>query len=161
MLPFLIQFLGLFAIALWVGAGAAIVFLVVPAIFEGTNSRQLAADLIGRIIRRLDVYVWIAGPIALGASFFELAMAPRLSRTLTLKVALVAGMLALAAYSSRVVAPEIRRLRENSRADLDQLGKEGPRRAQLGGLHAFSGLLLVGQTLLGAFAIGLTLMIGR
>jgi hypothetical protein len=28
-------------------------------------------------------------------------------------------------------------------------------------LHAFSGLLLVGQTLLGAFAIGLTLMIGR
>ncbi len=147
MFPFLIQFLGLFAIALWVGAGAAIVFLVVPVIFERTNSRQLAADLIGRIIRRLNGYAWVAGPIALGAALFELAAAPGASRTLTLKAALIGGMLALATYSRLVVAPEIR--------------VSSSERAQLGRLHAFSGLLLIAQTLLGAFAIGLTLMIGH
>src|SRR5260370_13926076 len=109
MLPLLIQFLGLFAIALWVGAGAAIVFLVVPVIFERTNSRQLAADLIGRIIRRLNGYAWVAGPIALGAAFCELAAAPGASRTLTLKAALIGGVPALSTYSRPVVAPQIHR----------------------------------------------------
>jgi uncharacterized protein DUF4149 len=147
MLGFLIQFLGMFAIALWVGAGAAIVFLVVPVVFERTSSRQLAADLIGRIIQRLNGYVWIAGPIALSAALFELAAAPGASRALTLKAALIGGMLALAIYSRLVFAPEIR--------------VSSPERARLGRLHAFSGLLLIAQTLLGAFAIGLTLMIGH
>jgi uncharacterized membrane protein len=147
MLPFLIQFLGLFAIALWVGAGAAIVFLVVPVIFERTNSRQIAADLIGRIIRRLNEYAWVAGPIALGAALFELAAAPGASRTLTLKAALIGGMLALATYSRLVIAPQIQ--------------VASPQRPELGRLHALSGLLLIAQTLLGAFAIGLTVMIGH
>jgi hypothetical protein len=56
-------------------------------------------------------------------------------------------MLALATYSRLVVAPEIQ--------------VASPQREQLGRLHAVSGLLLIAQTLLGAFAIGLTLMIGH
>ena len=141
MLLFVVQVLGLFALALWVGAGAAVAFLVVPTTFEGANSKQQAAALVGTIMRRLNSYALAAGSIALVSALVELLGAPSASRAVALKASLIATMLGFSLYSGFVVAPEIRRGRQ-----------------ALGRLHAFSGLLLIGQTLLGGFAIGLALM---
>ena len=161
MFLFIIQFLGLFAVALWVGAGAAVVFLVVPATFEGASSRLQAAALVGTIMRRLNRYALAAGSIALGSALVELVGAPSASRVAALKAALIAAMLGLALYSGFVVAPDIQRVRSALGNVADGGPLDDPRRQELGRLHAFSGLLLIGQTLLGGFAIGLTLMTGR
>ena len=65
MANFLVHFISIFALSLWVGGGAAIGFLATPAVFEHASSRQQAGDIVGRILRRFDTYVLIAGPIAL------------------------------------------------------------------------------------------------
>jgi uncharacterized membrane protein len=154
MFLFLVQFLGLFAIALWVGAGAAVVFLVVPATFEGASSRQQAAVLVGTIMRRLNRYALAAGSIALGCALVELLGTRGVSRAVALKASLVGAMLGFSLYSWFVVLPDIERVRSAP-------GLDDARGAELGRLHALSGLLLIGQTLLGGFAIGLALMSGR
>jgi len=161
MFLFLVQFLGLFAVALWVGAGAAVVFLVVPATLEGASSRQQAAALVGTIMRRLNRYALAAGSIALGAALIELVRVPNASRTIALKAALIAAMLGFSIYSGWVVAPEIQRVRSALGNIAEGGPRDGPQRQELGELNAFSGLLLIGQTLLGGLALGLALMGGR
>ena len=64
MLVFLLQFISLFALSLWVGGGAAISFLVAPVVFELAGSRKLAGQIVGQVLRRFDIYVLTAGPIA-------------------------------------------------------------------------------------------------
>jgi len=161
MILFLVQFLGLLAVALWVGAGTAIVFLVVPAAFEVASSREQAAALIGSIMQRLNRYALAAGSIALASALLELVGARGASRAVALKAALIAAMLGLCLYSRLVVAPDIQRVRTELGDVREAERADDPRRAELGRLHAFSGVLLIGQTLLGGFAIGLALMNGR
>jgi len=161
MFLFVVQFLGVFAVALWVGAGAAVVFLVVPATFERANSRQQAAALVGTIMRRLNRYALAAGSIALGSALVELVGAPSASRAVALKAALIAAMLGFTLYSDFVVAPDIQRVRSTLVNVAEGGPLDDPRRQELRRLHAFSGLLLIGQTLLGGLAIGLALMSGR
>src|SRR5712664_3676675 len=111
MLSFLVQFVSLFALALWVGGGAAISFLVAPVVFELAGSRKLAGEIVGQVLRRFDTYALIAGPIASAAALVEMAGTLGPARTVALKLALVAAMLALALYSRFALLPEMRRVR--------------------------------------------------
>jgi uncharacterized membrane protein len=154
---FLVHFASLFALALWVGGGAALSFIAAPALFEHAGSRQKAGDLVGHILRRFDTVAFIAGSVALLAIGLELAGTVGAARTLTLKGALVAAMLGLALYSRFALAPQIRALRE-AMGNVDEVPREDPRRAAFGRLHGFSVLCLLAQILLGAFAMGLSVM---
>lgn len=158
MLAFLIRFVSLFALALWVGGGAAISFLVAPVVFEKAGSRRLAGELVGSILRRFDTYVLVAGPIALLSLLLELGATVGATRTLTLRLALVVAMLGLALYSRFSLAPEIEALRKQLGEELDRVPREDPRRQAFGRLHGFSVLCLLGQLLLGGFAIALAVM---
>ena len=158
MLVFLVHFVSLFALALWVGGGAAIAFLVAPVVFERAGSRRLAGDILAQVFRRCDTYVFVAGPIALAAVAVEAAGTVGGSRTLMLKLALVVTMLALALYSRLALTPEIQRLREQMGEEVDRLPREDPRRQAFGRLHGYSVLSLLAQILLGAFAIALGVM---
>jgi putative copper export protein len=161
MMPsFLVQFVSLFALALWVGGGAAISFLVAPVVFELAGSRRLAGEIVGQVLRRFDIYALIAGPIACAAALVEMAgtPGPGPARTLGLKLALVAAMLGLALYSRFALSPEIRRVRAELGGEIDAVPREDPRRLAFGRLHGFSVLCLIGEIVLGAFAIGLAVM---
>jgi len=160
MAAFLVHYVFLFALALWVGGGAAISFIVAPAVFDKAGSRRLAGEIVGQILRRFDTYVFVAGPIALLlAGFLVMGGTVGPSRTLTLQLGLVAGMLGLALYSKLALTPEIRRLRDQLGDQLDQVPREDPRRRAFGRLHGFSVLCLLGEILLGAFAMGTTVML--
>jgi uncharacterized membrane protein len=160
MAAFLIHYVFLFALALWVGGGAAISFIAAPAVFDKAGSRRLAGEIVGQILRRFDVYVLVAGPIALIlAALLMMAGTVGVSRTLTLQLGLVAGMLGLALYSRFALTPEIRKLRDRLGDQLDQLPREDPRRRAFGRLHGFSVLCLLGEIVLGAFAMGTTVML--
>ena len=68
MLAFLVHFLSLFALALWVGGGAAISFVVAPVVFEKSPSRSAAGEILGGVLRRFDTSALIAGPAVLLAA---------------------------------------------------------------------------------------------
>src|SRR6185503_4420968 len=95
---------------------------------------------------------------ALGLTVVEMAGTVGGGRTLSLKLALLASMLALALYSRFALTPEIRRLRDELGDQLDRVPAEDPRRRAFGRLHGFSVLCLLGQILFGALAIGATVM---
>ena len=158
MAAFLIHYVFLFALALWVGGGAVISFVVAPAVFDRAGSRRLAGEIVGQILRRFDTYVLVAGPLALLLAGLEMAGTVGAARTLTLKLGLVAGMVGLALYSRFALTPEIRRLRDQLGDQLDQIPKEDPRRRAFGRLHGFSVLCLLGEILLGALAMATTVM---
>jgi hypothetical protein len=158
MAAFLIRFASLFALALWVGGGAAIGFLAAPVIFERAGSRKLAGELVGHILRRFDTYALVAGPIALVSVFVEMAATVGAERTLMLRLALVAAMIGLLLYSRFALTPEIQRLRAEMGDELDRLLREDPRRMAFGRLHGFSVLCLMGELIFGALAIALSVM---
>jgi putative copper export protein len=158
MVAFLIQFASLFAIALWVGAGAGIGFLVAPAIFQRAGSPKLAGEIVGEILSRFDTFVAIAGPIACLATFLEMAATPNAARTLGLKLALVVAMLGLALYSRFAILPQIHQARRELGENFDQLDRSDPRRRAFGRLHGYSVLCMLTELVLGALAIGLTVI---
>ncbi len=135
---FLLHFLSLFALALWVGGGAALSFIAAPVAFERAPSRRLAGEMVGQMLRRFDIYVLTAGPLALLAALLEMSATNGLARTLALKLALIAAMLGLALYSRFGLTPEIQRLREQLGDAFDDVGRDDPRRRMFGRLHGFS-----------------------
>jgi len=156
-LGFLVHFASLFALALWVGGGAALGFFAAPALFDHASSRSVAGELVGHVLRRFDTLIFVAGPVLLLSTGLEMAGTVGAARTLSLKLALVVTMVGLATYSRFGLTPEIRKLRA-SLGDLDAVPKEDPRRVAFGRLHGFSVLCLLGEILLGALAIGLSVM---
>jgi putative copper export protein len=158
MAAFLIHFLSLFVLALWVGGGAAISFLVAPAVFQHAGSRRLAGQIVGHILHRFDIGVLVAGPALVLLVLLEMAGTAGGGRTLSLKLALCAAMLGLSLYSRFALTPEIRRLRDELGDQLDQLPREDRRRQAFGRLHGFSVLCLLGEILCGALAMGATVL---
>jgi hypothetical protein len=157
MLGFIIRFTSLFALGLWVGGGAAVAFVVAPVVFQLAGSRQRAGEIVGGILQRFDTVAFVAGPVAIAAILLEMAGTVGAARTLTLKLALVAGMLGLALYSRFALAPEIRALRA-ALGDIDQVPEDDPRRRAFGRLHGASVLCMLGEILLGALAMGASVM---
>lgn len=158
MLAFLVRFLSLFLLALWVGGGAAISFLVAPVVFERAGSRTLAAEIVGQVLRRFDRYVLIAGPAACLAVLLEMAGTLGGSRTIALRLALMAAMVGLALYSRFAILPQIQQLRAELGEDLDRAPRQDERRMRFGRLHGVSVLCLLGEIVLGAFAMALAVM---
>jgi putative copper export protein len=156
---FLIHFLSLFLLALWVGGGAAISFVVAPAVFERAGSRRLAGEIVGQILRRFDIAILTGGPLLVLLALLEMAGTVGGGRTLSLKLALCAAMLGLGLYSRFALTPEIRRLRDELGDQLDQLPREDRRRQAFGRLHGFSVLCLLGEILCGALAMGATVLV--
>ena len=154
---FLIHFGVLFALALWVGGGVALGFLAAPALFEHAASRQQAGELVGHILRRFDTVAFGSGSVALAGSLLELFGTPGPARGLVLRVALVAAGLALALYARFALTPQIAALRQ-AMGNIDEVAREDPRRRAFGRLHGFSVLCLMGQMLLGALAMALSVM---
>jgi uncharacterized membrane protein len=160
MLGLLIRFASLFCLSLWVGGGAALAFLVAPTVFAHAGSRSLAGEVMGRILQRFDNYVLVLGPIALLATGLEAVGTVGAPRTMSLKLALLGGMLGLALFSRWALRPEIHRLRA-AMGDLAQVPATDERRKRFGRLHGYSVLCLVGQIVIGALALALSSLNGH
>ncbi len=110
------------------------------------------------MLRRFDSYALVAGPIACAAALIEFAGTRGGGQILGLKLALVAAMLGLALYSRFALSPEIQQLRTQLGDEMDKAPREDPRRLAFWRLHGFSVACLMGEIVLGAFAIGLSVM---
>jgi hypothetical protein len=125
--------------------------------FEKSNSRSMAGDIVRGILGRFELYALTFGAIAWIFAVLEMLGSPGGGRTLTLKLALLTAMWALALYARFVVGREISGLREGA-GDMDAMGPENPTRRAFARLHGLSVLCLLGQILLGALALGLSVM---
>jgi uncharacterized membrane protein len=155
---FLIRFMWLFALALWVGGGAAVAFLAAPAVFARAGSRRRAGEIVGAILRRLDLTVLVLAPFALAGPVLEAVWTGQALGSVAVPLGLVGGMTALGLFSRLALTPRIARLRDELGDDLDRVPKEDPRRRAFGKLHGFSVLCLLGQLLLGTVAIAVAVL---
>lgn len=158
MVGFLVHFFSLFALAIWVGGGVGIGFIAAPMVFQRAGSRRLAGEIVGQILRRFDIWRLSAGSVALVVTVLEMVGTVGAGQIFSLRLVMIVTMLALALYARSALAPEIQRLRAELGDDLDRVPRDDPRRVAFAKLHGYSVLCLMGELLLGAFAMALAVM---
>lgn len=151
----LFRFLHLFALALWVGGGAFTAFAVAPAVFQHAGARRVAGDVNAAIFRRLDRL--ILGCLFVLAASEGVEASTGLSTRDALRILFEGAMATMALASMFVVSPRIRALRPHIDPDKPPEEDPSPERARFGRLHGASVMLLLGQLVLGAFALALSL----
>lgn len=132
------------ALAIWFGGGIATV-LATSAVFARAESRKVAGDLAGAILRRTNLLRGVA------AIVFALAVLLGARGPATW---LGVGCLVLQGVAIPVDAAT-RRIRRELGGNVDAFAPEDPRRRRFGALHGVAMLLLVVQVVLGAGALAL------
>lgn len=155
---FTFRFIHALALALWVGGGTLVMFVVAPAVFAQAPSRKLAGDINGLIFRRFD-------RVVLGC-LFALAAAEGVEASTgwstrdVLRLGLESGMATAALASMFAIAPRLRALRPLIDSDKPPEEDRSPERARFGRLHGWSVMMLLAELFLGAFALALSVRLG-
>lgn len=142
-----LRFVGLVALALWLGGLATLGLLAAPLLFdvlvalEPSSGRQLAGAAFGAIFDRFQHASWIAGAVLLLSLGGRAALGPR-PRGWGIRTWIAAGMLAASLGSALFVTPHIERLRAAAPAGVTALAPDDPRRAEFGRWHAISSGLM-------------------
>jgi hypothetical protein len=123
-----VRYVALAALVVWLGGMIILGALVAPAAFDvlprlATDGRSMAGALFGEILRQFHLVAYLCGGVIFVCLFVmkfvgppPLAFVPR--------AAIVATMLALAAYSGLVVSPRIEALQaggDHHSAEFDSL----------------------------------------
>ena len=142
------RFVGLVALALWMGGLATLGALTAPALFDvlgahdPTSGRELAGAVFGSLFERFQRASWIAGVIVLLSLAGRAALGPR-PRRLGIRMWIAAGMLAASVSSVLFITPRIERLRAGSSDSMASLPDDNPVRVEFGRWHALSTGLVV------------------
>ena len=130
--------LRLLAIALWLGGGAALMFIAAPAAFSGSPTPTTAAAIVGTILTKWH-YIAIIVPLFLLIFEWYGSKLARTARVVWLCVAL------LGAAAQALVDLRIREIRTSSRVAISELRKSDPVRKRFGLLHGVSMALMLMQ----------------
>ena len=134
--------------ALWLGGGAALMFIAAPAAFSAAPDRTTAANVVGTILGRWH-YLALAAPVLLLAIDFRRGLPS------TARVVILAATIFLA-VGQVAVDSRIRSIRAASPVAISELPKSDPTRRTFGMLHGVSTLLMLLQVV-GAGATLVTL----
>ncbi len=128
--------------------------LVAPSTFrvlqahDAAGGRVLAGVLFGDILRRFYLLAYGCGAVSIVCLFIIKFMGPP-PRAFALRVAIVAVMLALAAYAGVPVSREIAQLQAQVTGPMNSLPDTDPRRIRFDRLHATSTTLMTINMALG------------
>jgi hypothetical protein len=134
----------------WIGGILCFAAFFAPALFR-LLGRDQAAAVVREIIPTFDGFALAAGAALMVVSVF--AEGAR-GRSL-IRLGLFAAMTALAAVSLFGVTPAIEALRAQVGGEISALEQRHPIRLAFGRLHTASTLLMLGQFVLGAIALGI------
>lgn len=146
---------------LWLGMALGFAFLQAPTTFHVLGSRDLAGQVVGATLRRLDWMAWTAFALALALSWVPRWLAEFQEKEgigplrLWSAAALVALLMCFA--SSFIVSPKLVALRTRINAPIESLAPEHPDRMAHAKAHSISRQLLVLRMLL---ALGLAVGVG-
>jgi hypothetical protein len=146
---------------LWLGMALEFAFLQAPTTFQLLSSRELAGQVVGATLRRLDYLAWVAFALPLGLSWGARWLAEFQEKDgigplrLWSATALVALLMCFA--SAAIVTPKLRSLRARTNAPVETLPKDHPERLAFAKAHGISRQLLGLRMLL---ALGLAVGVG-
>ena len=152
-----LRYAAVVALAVWIGGLIALGALVAPSIFGVLDAsgmaggRTLAGTLFGEILRRFHYVAYVCGAVVLASLAARGVLGPR-PRRFSVRLAILAAILAATVYSGLVVSPEVVRMQQSIGAAPSTLASEDPRRAAFGRLHATSTALHV-VALIGALGL--------
>jgi hypothetical protein len=138
------------ALALWIGALAGFAFVFAPAAFHVVTDTGEFATLIGRVLTQIGLLGGACGSIAIIAIVIGGAGTVR---TRTARILIVAVMLALSAYVTSNVIPEMEATAKSFNAPFASIAKTDPRRVRYDELHQISSRAYALVLILGAAAI--------
>jgi uncharacterized membrane protein len=151
MLVFL-RFLTALAIGVWLGAMLFFSAGVAPAAFAAMPSRELAGTIVNAVMRNLHTLAYVAGGVLLLGHLARRALGDR--RFGVARVALAAGMLAIALYSGLAVSPPLAEIRARV-GSIDALDPTNPERDRFNQLHKLSVSLMGVNLVLGVALLAL------
>ena len=134
----------------WIGGILCFAAFFAPALFR-VLGRDQAAAVVRQVIPTFDAFALAAGVALMVVSVF--AEGAR-GRSL-IRLGLFAAMTALAAVSLFALTPWMDELRARAGGDIAALDRAHPLRLAFGRLHAASTLVMFGQFVLGAAALGI------
>jgi Domain of unknown function (DUF4149) len=143
-----LRFVGLVALALWMGGLATLGALIAPTLFDvlgahdPTSGRELAGTVFGSLFERLQRASWIAGTILLLSLAGRAALGPR-PRWFGIRMWIAAGMLAASVSSVLFVTPRIERLRPGASHSMASVPADDQLRAEFRRWHMVSTALLM------------------
>jgi len=140
---------------LWAGAALGFAFLTAPAAFKILQSRDLAGQVMGGVLTRLDITAWFAFGIPLLLSFgtrWFLEIKEEGIGPLRLWSAAVLAALLMCLTSSAIITPKLREIRGRMNAPMETLPEDHPDRQAHRKAHGISRQLLALRVLL---ALGL------
>jgi uncharacterized protein DUF4149 len=146
---FALRYVGVVAVALWVGGLLVVGTIGAPAIFDVLAARQiadgrvLAGAIVGETLRRFHLLAYGCGSVLFVTLLARGILGPRPPR-FAVRLGLAGLMLAATAYSGVVVSGQIARTQAAIGGAPSSLADTDPRRVTFGRLHALStGLQLV------------------
>ncbi len=114
-----LHFLHTAALGIWIGGIVAVGMVAAPVVFRTASSRQEAGRIMAAILRRFDSVVMGCILLLLITSPLLVAWFGRMSPWYAIEYVCIGMMSASAIYSSRVVSPRIRRLRQEGKTSGD------------------------------------------
>jgi len=133
--------------AAWLGAGILLAAVVAPAAFAVLPTRELAGDVVGRVLPVL--FYW-----GMGVYVIVSLLGARTDRESRWKPRLMASAVGgvACAMAQFIVGSSIARLRASVGGSIDVLAPTDPRRVAFGQLHAES-VLLLGVAMMAALTV--------
>jgi hypothetical protein len=121
--------------------------IVAPTVFgvlqswDPTTGRVLAGQVFGAVLGRVYLLAYIAAGVMLAVLTLQRVLGPR-PKSYGIRVGLIAVMLGLTLYTSRLLAPRIDGLQAQVKGPLSQLPGDDARRIEFDRLHSWSTTLL-------------------
>lgn len=148
----------------WFGMALGVALLSAPIAFKVLPSRDLAAQVVGVILKRLDLFAWAAFGLPLLLSygsrwldeFKEEGIGPLRLWSATLLVALL-----MTFASAAIVNPKIERLRTGFGVPIEQVPATHPDRPAFAKAHGVSRQLLVLRMVLALGLMGGLIVLPR
>jgi hypothetical protein len=143
------------ALLLWAGAALGFAFLAAPVVFKLLPSRDLAGQVMGTILRRLDFAAWFAFGIPLVLSFGSRWMQEIKEDgigPLRLWSAATLAALTICLASAAIITPKIQDIRSRMGTPIETLPEDAPDRLAHRKAHGISRQMLALRVLL---ALGL------
>lgn len=152
-----IYWLHMLATVVWIGSLAAISLLILPVARRTLDARAFSAFL-GGLQQRLDPLAWLSLVVLLGTGMFQMSASPHYSGFLAIRgqwaIAILTkhvvflGMMALSAYVTWGLLPELRRvaLRQASGQNVPEAEKLLQREISLMRLNLILGVIILALT---------------
>lgn len=155
-----IETLYVWALAVWVGSLVGFAFVFAPVAFSYLSGNlDTFASIIGGTLSVVTVLGYVCGTIAIGTSL--MAAAHTRLPWVVVRVACIAVMLGLTAFSEHAIVPAMVQAQSSFHAPFNAIPKSDPRRIRYDALHRQSSEVYGAVLVLGFCALALYVPSGR